>query len=151
MTAAQLTHLAELAALYDYSRFSARVEWSYQGANITSYGDGTSNAATGDQYFYAHSQIDAALQVIVEQGYEGVSIEAIARTAGVTRPVIYGVSDRPQAGLLTSGTHALASAYWLPCVRFLCSSSRPWLPRPSTTKAPFLASTAAPSGLIRRP
>jgi AcrR family transcriptional regulator len=33
--------------------------------------------------------IDAALQVIVEQGYEGVSIEAIARTAGVTRPVIY--------------------------------------------------------------
>ena len=33
--------------------------------------------------------IDAALGVIVEHGYEGVSIEAIARTAGVTRPVIY--------------------------------------------------------------
>jgi AcrR family transcriptional regulator len=33
--------------------------------------------------------LDAALQVIVEQGYEGVSIEAIARAAGVTRPVIY--------------------------------------------------------------
>jgi AcrR family transcriptional regulator len=33
--------------------------------------------------------IDAALRVIVDQGYEGVSIEAIARTAGVTRPVIY--------------------------------------------------------------
>jgi AcrR family transcriptional regulator len=33
--------------------------------------------------------IDAALSVIVEHGYEGVSIEAIARTAGVTRPVIY--------------------------------------------------------------
>jgi AcrR family transcriptional regulator len=33
--------------------------------------------------------IDAALTVIVEQGYEGVSIEAIARTAGVTRPVVY--------------------------------------------------------------
>ena len=33
--------------------------------------------------------IDAALKVIVEQGYEGVSIEAIAREAGVTRPVIY--------------------------------------------------------------
>jgi AcrR family transcriptional regulator len=29
--------------------------------------------------------IDAALAVIVEQGYEGVSIEAIARTGGVTR------------------------------------------------------------------
>ncbi len=33
--------------------------------------------------------IDAALSVIVQQGYEGVSIEAIARTAGVTRPVVY--------------------------------------------------------------
>lgn len=33
--------------------------------------------------------IDAALSVIVEQGYGGVSIEAIARTAGVTRPVVY--------------------------------------------------------------
>lgn len=33
--------------------------------------------------------IDAALRVIIAHGYEGVSIEAIARTAGVTRPVIY--------------------------------------------------------------
>jgi AcrR family transcriptional regulator len=33
--------------------------------------------------------IDAALSVIRDQGYGGVSIEAIARTAGVTRPVIY--------------------------------------------------------------
>jgi AcrR family transcriptional regulator len=33
--------------------------------------------------------LDAALSVIVERGYEGVSIEAIARSAGVTRPVIY--------------------------------------------------------------
>jgi AcrR family transcriptional regulator len=33
--------------------------------------------------------IDAALRVIVEQGYEGVSIEAVARAAGVTRPVVY--------------------------------------------------------------
>jgi AcrR family transcriptional regulator len=33
--------------------------------------------------------IDAALEVILEQGYERVSIEAIARQAGVTRPVIY--------------------------------------------------------------
>jgi AcrR family transcriptional regulator len=33
--------------------------------------------------------IDAALSMIVEQGYEGVSIESIARVAGITRPVIY--------------------------------------------------------------
>jgi AcrR family transcriptional regulator len=33
--------------------------------------------------------IDAALGVILRQGYGGVSIEAIARSAGVTRPVVY--------------------------------------------------------------
>src|ERR1700740_1380798 len=33
--------------------------------------------------------IDAALSVITEQGYERVSIEAIAKVAGVARPVIY--------------------------------------------------------------
>jgi AcrR family transcriptional regulator len=33
--------------------------------------------------------IDAALGVIVDQGYEGISIEAVARAAGVTRPVVY--------------------------------------------------------------
>ena len=35
--------------------------------------------------------LDAALQVIAEEGYAGVTIEAIARRAGVTRPVVYGV------------------------------------------------------------
>jgi AcrR family transcriptional regulator len=33
--------------------------------------------------------VDAALAVILEQGYSGVSIEAVARKAGVTRPVVY--------------------------------------------------------------
>lgn len=33
--------------------------------------------------------VDAALKVILEQGYGSVSIEAIARGAGVTRPVVY--------------------------------------------------------------
>ena len=33
--------------------------------------------------------IDAALSVILVQGYSGVSIEAVARAAGVTRPVVY--------------------------------------------------------------
>jgi AcrR family transcriptional regulator len=33
--------------------------------------------------------LDAALGVILEHGYAGVSIEAIARSAGVTRPVVY--------------------------------------------------------------
>ena len=33
--------------------------------------------------------IDAALAVILEQGYGRISIEAVARQAGVTRPVVY--------------------------------------------------------------
>jgi AcrR family transcriptional regulator len=33
--------------------------------------------------------IDAALEVILERGYSRVSIEAIARAAGITRPVVY--------------------------------------------------------------
>ena len=33
--------------------------------------------------------IDAALEVILAQGYAGVSVEAVARAAGVTRPVVY--------------------------------------------------------------
>jgi len=37
--------------------------------------------------------LDAALAVIVRDGYAGVSVDAIAREAGVTRPVIYGVYD----------------------------------------------------------
>lgn len=37
--------------------------------------------------------MDAALQVIVRDGYDKVSIDAIAREAGVTRPVVYGAYD----------------------------------------------------------
>jgi AcrR family transcriptional regulator len=33
--------------------------------------------------------VDAALRVIAEKGYEGISVEAVAREAGVTRPVVY--------------------------------------------------------------
>jgi AcrR family transcriptional regulator len=33
--------------------------------------------------------LDAALEVIAEDGYSGVSMEAVARQAGVTKPVVY--------------------------------------------------------------
>src|SRR5438270_6353278 len=33
--------------------------------------------------------LDAALEVILAEGYAGVSVEAVARAAGVTRPVVY--------------------------------------------------------------
>jgi AcrR family transcriptional regulator len=35
--------------------------------------------------------LDAALEEVAERGLPGVSIEGIARRAGVTRPVVYGV------------------------------------------------------------
>ena len=37
--------------------------------------------------------LDAAIRVIVRDGYDGVSVESIAREAGVTRPVVYGAFD----------------------------------------------------------
>jgi len=37
--------------------------------------------------------LDAALAVIERDGYAGVSIDAVAREAGVTRPVVYSVFD----------------------------------------------------------
>ncbi|MFF2085797.1 TetR/AcrR family transcriptional regulator [Nocardia sp. NPDC058176] len=37
--------------------------------------------------------LDAVLRVIVEQGAHKVSIDTVARTAGVSRPVVYGLFD----------------------------------------------------------
>ena len=37
--------------------------------------------------------LDAALAVLERDGYDGLSIEAIARQAGVTRPVVYAAFD----------------------------------------------------------
>lgn len=37
--------------------------------------------------------LDAALRIIVRDGYDKVSVDAIAREAGVTRPVVYGVYE----------------------------------------------------------
>lgn len=37
--------------------------------------------------------LDAALRVIDREGYDGVSIDAVAKEAGVTRPVVYGAFD----------------------------------------------------------
>jgi AcrR family transcriptional regulator len=39
--------------------------------------------------------LDAALEIMVEGGAESVSMEAVARSAGVTKPVVYGIfADR---------------------------------------------------------
>src|ERR1700730_18989436 len=55
--------------------------------------------------------IDAALTVILEQGYGGVSIEAIARVAGVTRPVVY--DHFTNLGRLLHALHEREEAYAL--------------------------------------
>jgi TonB-dependent receptor len=58
--------LANASILYDYGPIQFRAAWVYQGENNTSYGSGVRNdAVNGDQYFYAHSQIDMALYVSV--------------------------------------------------------------------------------------
>ena len=56
----QAPNLGNFGLTYDRGPVSGRAAWSYQGANIVSYGDGTATA-NGDNYFYAHSQIDASL------------------------------------------------------------------------------------------
>ena len=56
----QSPNLANVALTYDLGRLSARAAWAYQGANISSYGDGTPTPS-GDTYFYAHSQFDASV------------------------------------------------------------------------------------------
>jgi AcrR family transcriptional regulator len=55
--------------------------------------------------------IDAALTVILEQGYGGVSIEAVARVAGVTRPVVY--DHFTNLGRLLHALHEREEAYAL--------------------------------------
>ena len=56
----QAPDLANIALTYARGTLSGEVAWTYNGANITAYGDGTPTAG-GDNYFYAHSQIDASL------------------------------------------------------------------------------------------
>jgi AcrR family transcriptional regulator len=56
--------------------------------------------------------LDAALAVTVERGYDGVSMEAIARAAGVTKPVVYdlfpNLGELLKASLQREESRALA-------------------------------------------
>jgi AcrR family transcriptional regulator len=45
--------------------------------------------------------LDAALALIAEDGYESVTIEAVAKRVGVTRPVVYSVFSNVDELLLT--------------------------------------------------
>ncbi len=55
--------------------------------------------------------LDATLKLIVEKGYEGVTMEGVAREAGVTKPVVYdlfgGLADLLEALLAREEERAL--------------------------------------------
>ncbi len=56
--------------------------------------------------------LDAALRVLARDGYDRVSVDAIAKEAGVTRPVVYGAYDglEPLLHALLDRTQARALA-----------------------------------------
>jgi TonB-dependent receptor len=56
----QSPNIANAYITYDQSPFSARIGWTYNGAMIDAYGDGTPTA-NGDNYFYPHAQIDGSI------------------------------------------------------------------------------------------
>ena len=56
----QSPNIANAYLTYDQSPFSARIGWTYNGAMIGAYGDGTPTA-DGDNYFYPHAQVDGSL------------------------------------------------------------------------------------------
>ncbi len=58
-------NIGNVSGTYNAGPVYARLAWVYQGANITSYGDGSNDPTSGDTYFYAHSQLDASLYVTV--------------------------------------------------------------------------------------
>ncbi|MEP6999940.1 MAG: TonB-dependent receptor [bacterium] len=60
----QAKSLGNFALTYDSPLIGVRAAWQYQGANITSYGDGSATPS-GDQWFLAHSQLDASVTVNV--------------------------------------------------------------------------------------
>lgn len=62
----QSPNIANVYVTYDKSPVSARIGWTYNGAMIDSYGDGSATA-NGDNYFYAHAQIDGSIMYNVSQ------------------------------------------------------------------------------------
>ena len=60
--ARQAKNIANAALTYDAGPVSMRAAWQYHGASIYAYGDGSATPS-GDNWFFPHSQIDAALTV----------------------------------------------------------------------------------------
>ena len=64
-------HTWNVSPTYDRGRVSVRVGLSYNAANIAGYGDGTPGPF-GDNYFYAHLQVDAQGSVRMMRGLQFV-------------------------------------------------------------------------------
>ena len=56
----QSPNIANAYLTYDQGSLSGRIGWTYNGAMIGAYGDGTPTA-NGDNYFYPHAQVDGSL------------------------------------------------------------------------------------------
>ncbi|HXM39207.1 MAG TPA: TonB-dependent receptor [Gemmatimonadales bacterium] len=56
----QAPNIANVYATYDKWPFSARLGWTFNGAMIAYYGDGTPTPS-GDTYFYQHGQFDGSI------------------------------------------------------------------------------------------
>lgn len=56
----QSPNIANAYLTYDQWPLSGRIGWTYNGAMIGDYGDGTPTAS-GDNYFYPHAQVDGSL------------------------------------------------------------------------------------------
>src|SRR4051794_9276591 len=69
------------------------METSIAGYITVSYGSVTSSAMrmTGEQR--REQLLDATKAIAVEDGFHAVSIEAVARRAGISRPIVYGHFD----------------------------------------------------------
>src|SRR3954469_4309388 len=69
------------------------METSMSGYLTVSYGSVTYSARrmTGEQR--REQLLDATKAIAVEDGFHAVSIEAVARQAGITRPIVYGHFD----------------------------------------------------------
>jgi TonB-dependent receptor len=65
----QSPNIANAYLTYDQGQFSGRIGWTYNGAMIDAYGDG-SPTANGDNYFYPHAQVDGSLVYNATQGVQ---------------------------------------------------------------------------------
>jgi len=79
----QFPNLYNVSLLYDYRPITARITGQYTSASIYGYGsDGTSNPTSGDNWNYAHFQLDAAASWTVFRN-DAITLQALNLTNAV--------------------------------------------------------------------